>query len=152
MIQYRGKHPLKDDLIFYKCAATIRLKMMRHLKKDIKLCKIHTNGQTSGQNALFHIDFRLDNVWTFILFNQMDWDLEWGGEFISMNPENGEVFYTPYRSNTGVFIPSNWEHKGHSPNSLIGNGYRTTVAFSYCIPQIYKQTNPKGDVFYTPYK
>ena len=136
------QHPLRTDLMFAKCATTIKLKMMKHLKKPLKLCKIHANGQTPGQNTLFHKDYPLDEVWTFILFNQMEWNHEWGGEFVCKSPD-GKLHYTPYIPNNGVFIPSNWEHKGHSPNSLIGNGYRTTVAFSFCIPEIHDHINSK---------
>jgi len=136
------QHPLRTDLMFTKCATTIRLKMMKHLRRDIRLCKIHANGQTAGQNTLFHKDYPLDDVWTFIFFNQKEWSLEWGGEFVSQRPD-GKTFYTPYIPNTGVFIPSNWDHKGHSPNTLIGNGYRTTVAFSFCIPEIHDHINEK---------
>ena len=39
------QHPLRTDLMFAKCATTIKLKMMKHLKKPLKLCKIHANGK-----------------------------------------------------------------------------------------------------------
>ena len=51
------QHPLRTDLIFTKCATTVRLKMMKHLRRDIKLCKIHANGQTAGQNTLFPVSY-----------------------------------------------------------------------------------------------
>lgn len=130
------QHPLRTDLIFTKCATTIRLKMMKHLKRDLKLCKIHANGQTAGQNTLFHKDWEEHNVWTFIYFNQPYWNIEWGGEFVCQTPDD-EYHFTPYVPNTGVFIPSNWLHKGQPPNSLIGNEIRTTIAFTFCDPEIH---------------
>ena len=87
------QHPLRTDLIFTKCA-TVRLKMM-HLRRDIKLCKIHANGQTAGQNTLFHKDWEEHGVWTFIYFNQPYWDVEWGGEFVCQTPDD-EYHFTPY--------------------------------------------------------
>ena len=60
------QHPLRTDLIFTKCATTIRLKIMKFLRRDIKLCKIHANGQTAGQNTMFHKDWEEHGVWTFI--------------------------------------------------------------------------------------
>ena len=41
------------------------------------------------------------------------------------------------RPNTGALIPSNWLHKGQPPNTLIGNEIRTTIAFSFCDPEIH---------------
>ena len=93
--------------------------MMKHLRRDIKLCKIHANGQTAGQNTIFHKDWEEHGVWTFIYFNQPYWDVEWGGEFVCQTPDD-EYHFTPYVPNSGVFIPSNWLHKGQPPNSLIG--------------------------------
>ena len=130
------QHPLRTDLIFEKCATTVKLKMMKHLRRPLKLCKIHVNGQTAGQDSVFHRDFQEDDVWTFIYFNQHYWNIEWGGEFVAQSPD-GVYHYTPYMPNTGAFIPSNWEHKGHPPNDLIGNDIRTTIAFSFCDPKIH---------------
>ena len=130
------QHPLRTDLIFEKCATTVKLKMMKYLRRPLKLCKIHVNGQTAGQNTVFHKDFQEDDVWTFIYFNQHYWNIEWGGEFVAQSPD-GVYHYTPYIPNTGAFIPSNWEHKGHPPNDLIGNDIRTTIAFSFCDPKIH---------------
>lgn len=129
------QHPMRDDLIFFECASIIKLKMMRHLKRDLKLCKIHVNGQTAGQNTIFHKDYREDSIWTFIYFNQLSWNQSWGGEFVSQSP-NGEYHYVPYVSNTGCFIPSNWEHRGASPNHMTDK-LRTTIAFSFCDPSIH---------------
>ena len=130
------QHPLRTDLIFTKCATTVRLKIMKFLRRDIKLCKIHANGQTAGQNTMFHKDWEEHNVWTFIYFNQPHWDQEWGGEFVCQTPDD-EYHHTPYVPNTGALIPSNWLHKGQPPNTLIGNEIRTTIAFSFCDPEIH---------------
>ena len=130
------QHPLRTDLIFTKCATTVRLKIMKFLRRDIKLCKIHANGQTAGQNTMFHKDWEEHGVWTFIYFNQPHWDQEWGGEFVCQTPDD-EYHHTPYVPNTGALIPSNWLHKGQPPNTLIGNEIRTTIAFSFCDPEIH---------------
>ena len=72
----------------------------------------------------------------FIYFNQPHWDQEWGGEFVCQTPDD-EYHHTPYIPNTGALIPSNWLHKGQPPNTLIGNEIRTTIAFSFCDPEIH---------------
>ena len=115
---------------------TIRLKIMKFLRRDIKLCKIHANGQTAGQNTMFHKDWEEHGVWTFIYFNQPHWDQEWGGEFVCQTPDE-EYHHVPYIPNTGALLPSNWLHKGQPPNTLIGNEIRTTIAFSFCDPDIH---------------
>jgi len=130
------QHPLRTDLIFLECASIIKLKMMRHLRRDLKLCKIHVNGQTCGQNTIFHKDYIYNDVWTFVYFNQIFWDQTWGGEFVCQDPKSKQYKYVPYICNTGCFIPSNWEHRGASPNHNTDR-LRTTIAFSFCDPKIH---------------
>lgn len=135
----------RNDLIYFDCASYIKLKLKKYLKQDIDLIKIHFNGQTSFQETAFHTDFDEDLVWTLILFSEPKWSTEWGGEFIVFNPIENKYYYQPYIPNTGVIIPSNWEHKGTSPNSLT-NSLRTTVAFSYCSSKIFKNMKLKYDL------
>jgi hypothetical protein len=64
------------------------------------------------------------------LFTELEWDTQWGGEFVCQHPDTKEYFYTPYIPNTGVLIPSWWQHCGHPPFPCTDK-IRTTVAFSY---------------------
>ena len=89
-----------------------------------------------GQTQKFHIDFQTNDVWTFVLFTEENWNTQWGGEFVCFDGINKEYKYTPYVPNTGALIPSNWEHYGASPNECTGN-LRTTMAFSYTSLQSY---------------
>ena len=124
----------RNDLINFSVGSYIKLKLMKVLKKDLRLIKVQINGQTPFQESQFHIDFSESKVWTFVLFTEPEWNVEWGGEFV-VQDSAGKYHYTPYIPNTGVLIPSNWTHKGQSPNSQCP-GMRTTVAFSYCASDI----------------
>ena len=126
-----------NKLIMYECASIIKLKIQKYLKQDLILIKVHSNGATFGQTSKFHIDFDPDNIWTFILFTEENWNTQWGGEFVSFDRINNEYKYTPYMPNSGALIPSNWEHYGAAPNDCTGN-LRTTMAFSYASLQSFE--------------
>jgi hypothetical protein len=119
------------QLIMFECASIIKLKIKKYLNKDIFFIRAHSNGSTFGQTSNFHIDFDEDDVWTFILFSSMNWNTQWGGEFVCFDPINKEYKYVPYIPNTGCLIPSNWHHYGSSPNETT-DCLRTTLAFSFC--------------------
>ena len=138
---------LDSQLLFFEVATIIKLKVQRHIKKNIHLCKIHCNGQTCGQASQFHDDFPFDDTWTFIFFTECDWNTQWGGEFVSQNPNTKEYFYTPYIPNTGALIPSIWQHYGQSPNANTQR-LRTTMAFSYMEENLFHLNLKKhGDQF-----
>ena len=123
-------------LMVYECASLVKLKIQKYLKQDLILIKVHSNGNTFGQTQKFHIDFQTNDVWTFVLFTEENWNTQWGGEFVCFDGINKEYKYTPYVPNTGALIPSNWEHYGASPNECTGS-LRTTMAFSYTSLQSY---------------
>lgn len=125
-----GTFPRNGELLFFKAATIIKLKLLKHLRHKIQLVKIHYNGQTSGQTSEFHSDFDEDLCWTFVLFTEKEWDTQWGGEFVCQHPETDEYFYVPYIPNTGVLIPAHWQHMGQPPIPCT-DSLRTTVAFSY---------------------
>lgn len=125
-----------NTLIMYQCASIIKLKLQKYLKQDLIFIRAHSNGATFGQTCRFHIDFNAKNVWTFVLFTEKEWNTQWGGEFITFDPDNQEYKYTPYIPNSGALIPSNWEHYGAAPNDTTDK-LRTTVAFSYSSKQSY---------------
>jgi len=121
----------KQNPYLFHLSTIINLKLQKIIKKRLRLCRIHINGQTAGQPSEFHIDYDLDNVWTFILFSDVEWDTEWGGEFVCQNPVTKKYTYVEFKPNSGVLIPSNWSHRGTSPLPCTDN-LRMTVAFSYC--------------------
>lgn len=120
----------RHELIFLKIGSYLKLKIIRHLKQDIALCKVHINGQLPLQESSFHKDFQEPFFWTCVLFTNRVWNTDWGGEFVCFDPNKQEYKYTPYVPNTAVLIPSNWEHSGRAPNKNT-QVMRTTIAFSY---------------------
>ena len=121
-----------DRIAFYDAAIHIKLKIQKYIRNPIQLCKIHVNGQTTNQVAPFHTDFSEPWVWTFVLFTNLKWNTEWGGEFVCYNTNTNKYNYVPYIPNRGVLVPSNWDHYGSSPNSLTDN-LRTSIGFSYVL-------------------
>jgi len=128
--QYNNE--ISSNLVYYKAATDIKYKIQKELKKDLVVCKMHTNAQTFGKRSNFHKDFRVKECWTFILFTELHWNTQWGGEFVCES-NDGKYFYTPYIPNSGVLIPSEWEHYGSSPNVHTGQ-LRTTLAICYATP------------------
>jgi len=127
-----GLKHIHDKLLFFNVASYIKLKILKHIKEKLHLVKIHANGQTALQKGGFHHDFSQEYVWTFVLFTNDNWDIQWGGEFVCVDPETGQYYYTPYLPNCGVLIPSHWKHYGASPNNFTDE-LRTTLAFCYCV-------------------
>jgi hypothetical protein len=123
----------KYSLVFLEAASIIKLKIQKNLQRDITLCRIHCNAQTQNQVSKFHQDSNFKKVWTFVLFTQWDWNTDWGGEFVCLNPYTKEYNYVPYIPNNGVLIPSHWEHVGRSPVQT--QEVRTSIGFSYVIPE-----------------
>ena len=122
------------SLLLFDVGVRVKYLITRELKKTIQLCKIHINGQIRGQQSMIHNDFNPDDIWTFVLFVHPRWDLQWGGEFMCYDPVEQQYKYVPCLPNTGVLIPSRWDHVGHSPNAHTDN-MRMSVAFSYATPE-----------------
>lgn len=116
--------------VFYKAATIIKLKVLKYIKKDIRLVRIYSNGQTSHQRSHFHNDFDPEYYYTFIFFSNLYWDANWGGNFTCYNPHTETYDYTHYVPNCGVLIPAHWYHVGNSPN-VNTTEFRTTLAFSF---------------------
>ena len=119
-------------LPFYDAGIYIKYKIQKHIKHNLVLTRIQVNGQTSNQNGEFHVDDKLKCYYTFVLFSNISWDMGCGGNFNFYHPEEKEYHSIPYMPNTGVLIPSYWEHYGSAPSSNTDK-LRTTIAFMYDI-------------------
>ena len=122
--------PKQISLSTLDISSIVKLKIQRDLRRRIQLCRVHFNGQTSGQPSTIHTDIDDPDSWTFILFTHTSWNYQWGGEFMCFNPETQEYKYVSPLPNTGVLVPASWEHVGHSPNFHTHN-LRMSAAFSY---------------------
>lgn len=124
-------HQDLQNILYYYCASYLSLKIKKHLKRDISLIKIHTNGQSLGQISHFHVDSLLTDAWTLVLFTELEWNVNNGGEFVLYNPLNKEYTSTVYQPNTAVLFPAEWEHKGSSPLTVTSK-LRTSLALTFC--------------------
>jgi hypothetical protein len=120
----------ENSLTILEASSIIRLKLMKHTLRKIKLCRVQVNGLTCGQITNIHPDYVDEKYYTFIFFTNPYWELSWGGEFVCINPYTQQAEYAPYIPNTGCLIPSNWNHYGKSPNMITDN-LRVTIGFSY---------------------
>jgi hypothetical protein len=125
-----------DNPIFIKAGEIVKDKIKEYTKENIKLVRIHCNGQTTGQDGAAHRDFVENNVWTVILFTAPRWDVRLGGGFNVINPELKKHQFYHYAPNWAVLIPSNWSHWGDPPNTYTDE-LRTSVAFSFTIEEQY---------------
>ena len=100
-----GMKNTHDRLLFFNVASYIKLKILKHIRQKLHLIKIHANGQTALQKGGFHHDFAQEHVWTFVLFTNDNWDIQWGGEFVCVDPKTGQYHYLSVPQNYGA-IPS----------------------------------------------
>ena len=139
-----------DRMLYYRAATTILLKIKKHLREDLRLIRIHSNGSLFGCYPEFHIDFKeACNCFTFVLFSNTKWNTNWGGEFITCDPVTSEYRYVPYIPNCGALIPSHWEHSGTAPLTSHA-GLRTSVAFVFALVSslpVLLQENPRSSLY-----
>lgn len=135
----------KNKLIYYDCASIMKLKLQKYLQQDLIFVRAQTSGTTFGQSAQFHIDFLEDDVWTLVLFAEKNWNTQWAGEFVLLDPTSNEYKYVPYIPNSGVLFPANWVHYGMEPNHFCEN-LRTTIAFNYSSLQSFETMKQKKSV------
>ena len=124
------KNEKRDCLHFYKAGTDLRLKVKKILKKDVSLMRINTGGKVTGSPAIFHKDYIEDYFYTVVLFTELSWSTQWGGELVVQDPYTHKYYYHSYIPNTAVLLPSNWQHCGFAPNNFT-HEMRTTLAFSY---------------------
>ena len=93
-------------LPFYDVGIYIKYKIKKKIKHNLNLMRIHVNGQTSNQDSEFHTDMDTEYYYTFILFSNLEWNVQYGGNFNFYNPKEKEYHSIPYMPNSGVLIPS----------------------------------------------
>ena len=55
-VSWRLNEP-NNKLLFQKCGSIIKLKLQKHLRQNLNLIRVHSNGSTFGQSTRFCIDF-----------------------------------------------------------------------------------------------
>ena len=120
-----------DNLKLISQSPKIKLAIKKVLRVpfDIHLNRINTNIQFSGQETTFHTDGS-GWCWTAVLFTELNWNTNWGGEFVCLTNE-GDYAYVPYIPGNLVLFDATQEHKGSCPNFSTKN-FRSSVAWTYC--------------------
>ena len=121
--------------IIFNIASYIKLKIQRYVKHDLAFIRAHVNGYVYGQTGGFHQDFVEHRTYTFIMFTHENWNMQWGGEFVCYDESAQDYKFFPALPNTGVLIPSDWDHYGAAPNEY-ANCMRSTIGFSFCDPSV----------------
>jgi len=129
LAESRGGLSLGDCQKFIEIGSKINLLSQKILGSPTQLVRINTNIQFTGQESNFHVDSSPEmRWWTFVLFANMSWSTEWGGELI-INTSDHDYLGLPFLPNCGVLFDGSLPHKGSAPNRLCLN-HRQSVAFS----------------------
>ena len=128
----------ENNLIYYDIGSRLSLSIRKFLKTEISLVKIHINGQTMGQLSTFHKDSLWESVWTCVLFTNVNWDVNHGGEFTLFDPNDRIYKSVSCIPNSCALFPASWEHKGACP-LIPAAGMRMSIAFTYCLTSDFDQ-------------
>ncbi len=130
LAESRGGLSLGECQKFIEIGVKLTLATQKILGRRARLVRINTNIQFPGQESNFHVDSSPEmRWWTFVLFANMGWDAEWGGEII-INTKGRDYLGLPFLPNCGVLFDGSLPHKGSAPNCLCMT-HRQSVAFSF---------------------
>ena len=103
------KNPLFTSDIFEKIQIT--------MNKKFKLSRVYANGQTYGQDGVFHIDDDRDDTYTFMIYISpiTPDNVDFIGGFTQFKIDNSIVNVEPYM-NRSVFFKSSIVHRGLAPS------------------------------------
>jgi hypothetical protein len=93
--------------------------------KDWDIEMIYANGTTFGQGGDFHIDH--ENGYTFLIYNNIHWDVSWAGKTIFHDEDNNIHYMNPI-PNRAILFPGTILHCSESPSRKF-RGLRITTAF-----------------------
>ena len=93
---------------------------------DFELINVYANGNLFGTPGTIHADSLHDDYYTFLIYANTNWDIEWGGKTIFL-PENDFFSVCPDR-NLSVLFKSNIEHFSEDVSRKF-SGLRVTVAY-----------------------
>lgn len=122
------------NLISATTKITYVIKKILKPKFDFYLRRLNTNIQHKYQDSSFHKDgydgkYGPKWSWTFLLFSEMNWSTQWGGEFIC-SVGDGEYQNITYKPGSCVLFNGHLDHRGSSPNCF-AEQLRTTIAWTY---------------------
>lgn len=115
---------LEDHSFFTK---DLFSKIKNHIGKNFSIDRVYANGQTFGLDGSFHTDSLDPNAYTFLYYPMRQWNVDWNGETIIIDP-NDSVNYCIPIPNSAVCFPANWIHYGRSPSKKFVD-LRVTIAY-----------------------
>lgn len=118
-----------DNLNLLDLSSRLKIIAEQTLRADLHLIRINTNIQFYGQESMLHQDALSDNFWTFLVFFNVKWLAEHGGEFMLIRSDNTTFSSLPL-PNRGILFRANLFHKGCAPNKFCGTP-RFSVACTY---------------------
>jgi hypothetical protein len=103
--------------------------------KNYCVSRIYANGQTAGQCGSAHPD---DGDLTFLYYPNPEWNYEWQGHLIFLDPDKNPretKNYEPekivgYKSNRAVIFPAKIFHHADAPSRYF-NGLRISLAYKF---------------------
>lgn len=118
-----------DELVFREAQTIIKYKLQRNFEYHLQSDRVMLNAAfPNTRGSVFHRDDNEECYLTFVLFSNLKWNTQWGGETVMYDGESYK--YVPYIPNSGCLFPSHWEHYGASPNAH-ASSLRTSIAFMY---------------------
>jgi len=114
-----------DDNDFLKNQFLFKIETLTNAKFFIN--EIVANGQTFGQEGVWHYDCNADDSYTFIFYTNVCDDISLVGETCFKDVDGNISIVTP-TPNSGVYFKSSTIHKGCAPK-IEFNDLRTTIAF-----------------------
>ena len=117
-----------DNHLLISIAEKVKFGAMRILQSRLKLERVNTNIQFKLNDTPFHVDGP-DTSWTFLIFFNEEWDMDWGGDFI-VNYAPNKYRGIPYIPDTGVLFNADMPHRGCAGN-ILSEKLRFSIAFTY---------------------
>jgi len=132
LLDCRNNKTLGANYKLIDVGSKLKLYCQKILRKNVDLMRISTNIQFFGQESNFHVDSGPEmHWWTLVLFANMQWSTEWGGE-LTIQTGPSDYLGLPYIPNCGVLFDGSIPHKGSAPNRF-AIVERRSVAFSFAL-------------------
>lgn len=117
-----------DSALLISIGERVKYTAMRILQKKVRLDRINTNIQFKQNDTVFHTDGP-NHHWTFLVFYNDTWNVDWGGEFI-VNYDARKYRGISYIPDNGVLFNAAMPHRGTAGNNL-SERLRYSIAFTY---------------------
>jgi len=94
----------------------------------LRVVRQYANGHTYGQGGRPHQDDTRPGTWTLLYYPMQQWQPEWDGETVWVNPAGELIAAVRPTPNRAVFFDSRILHAGRAPSRTCG-ALRVTIAY-----------------------